>query len=358
MTTLSRRAKDVIEAAFERSVDGGKASPLVGSRLHDFGMRGCTCVEQSVLGGVAHLLNFDGTDTMPAAFYAQFSLNGGKPVGQSIPASEHSVMTAHRTERAALEAMIDAFGGGAFACVMDSYDYAAALSDLLPAVASRQLGRGGFMVLRPDSGDPVDTVLQALRAAEAVFGVATNSLGYKVPLGCGVIQGDGINLPTLRRILDAVQDAGFSAQAVAFGMGGGLLQKVNRDTLSFATKLSHITYADGTARDVMKAPKTDVSKCSLPGILQVRRDGGVPTAYAVPDTGRGTPLVSPGDNLLRVVYNHKPVPGVWDEDFTTVRERVVREWAAAPPKADAVSAQLKALIAEISPEHAERWAGA
>ena len=42
-----------------------------GSRLHDFGCRGCTCAEQTVLGGVAHLLNFDGTDTMSAAYYAQ-----------------------------------------------------------------------------------------------------------------------------------------------------------------------------------------------------------------------------------------------------------------------------------------------
>ena len=54
-------------------------------------------------------------------------------------------------------------------------------------------------------------------------------------------------------------------QAVAFGMGGGLLQKVNRDTMSFATKLSHIVYADGSRRDIMKAPSSDTSKASLPG---------------------------------------------------------------------------------------------
>ena len=48
-------------------------------------------------------------------------------------------------------------------------------------------------------------------------------------------------------------------------MGGGLLQKVNRDTMSFATKLSHIVYADGSQRDIMKAPSSDTSKTSLPG---------------------------------------------------------------------------------------------
>ena len=169
-----------------------------------------------------------------------------------------------------------------------------------------------------------------------MFGADTNGKGFKVPQGCGVIQGDGVTYEGIVKILDAVLDAGFSAearshlawlvclvsaarctcsgwssvlyvrvcslcvcgavcscpacaaaghvqlspapqwsaateacelQAVAFGMGGGLLQKVNRDTMSFATKLSHIVYADGTQRDIMKAPSGDTSKASLPGQL-------------------------------------------------------------------------------------------
>ena len=71
VATLSRRARDRIEVAFEQSVQGGASNPLLSSRLHDFGFRGCTCLEQSVLGGVAHLLNFDGSDTLSAAYYAQ-----------------------------------------------------------------------------------------------------------------------------------------------------------------------------------------------------------------------------------------------------------------------------------------------
>jgi hypothetical protein len=60
-----------VEAAFEATSDGGASSPLVPSRLHDFGFRGCTSVEQSVIGGCAHLLSFTGSDTMSAAYYAQ-----------------------------------------------------------------------------------------------------------------------------------------------------------------------------------------------------------------------------------------------------------------------------------------------
>jgi len=100
---------------------------------------------------------------MSAAFYAQFQLNGGKPVGNSIPASEHSVMTAFRTEKEAMEAMISNFGEGVYACVMDSYDYQRALDSVLPSVASFKLEKGGFLVLRPDSGDIVESVLMGLR---------------------------------------------------------------------------------------------------------------------------------------------------------------------------------------------------
>ena len=223
VATLSRRCRDLIESAFDRSVDDAMRV-LIPSRLHDFGFRGCTCVEQSVIGGCAHLLNFEGSDTMSAAYYAQFVLNGGKPVASSIPATEHSVMMSHPNEQAAIRCMISKYGKGLFACVMDSFDYARALGEVLPSIASEKVAAGGFMVLRPDSGDPVTAVLMALRAAEKVFGCTTNGKGFKVVTGAGVIQGDGINMASLARILDAVMDAGYSAENVAFGMGGGLLQ--------------------------------------------------------------------------------------------------------------------------------------
>ncbi|CAL8467658.1 g7196 [Coccomyxa elongata] len=334
VATLSRRARDVLEAAFEQSVDGGAASPLLPSRLHDFGFRGCCTVEQSVLGGTAHLLSFDGTDTLSAAYYAQFELNDGEPIGLSIPATEHSVMTSWPSERDAILNMISHFGDGIFACVMDSYDYAKALSEVVPSIAEAKVGAGGYMVLRPDSGDPVETVLAGLEAAEKVFGVDVNKKGYKVPRGCGVIQGDGINLHKLSAILAAVLQKGFSAETVAFGMGGGLLQKVNRDTLSFATKLSHVVYADGTPADIMKNPVSDAAKISFPGALAVKRVHGIPTVF--PAEGGH---VSPEENMLRVVYDHGPVQNDW-KSFAKLRQQVAEEWTALPKAANVVSKPL------------------
>jgi nicotinamide phosphoribosyltransferase len=301
-------------------------------------------VEQSVLGGSAHLLNFFGTDTMPAAFYVQYILNNGNPIGTSIPATEHSVMTSWPTERAAIENMIEKFGDNIFACVMDTYDYTIALEKVLPAVYKKKLAKGGFMVLRPDSGDPVEVVLEALRAAEAIAGVTVNEKGFKVIPGFSVIQGDGINLKTLKDILDRVMEEGYSAENCSFGMGAGLLQKVNRDSMSFATKLNYIVYADGSTRNVMKFPKTDAGKRSLTGVLEVRvNEHGVPMVYPRDEK---TP---PELNLLKVVYDKRPVPGVW-EDFTTVRNRVQEQWAARPLKANVISEELEVTIEETIKE--------
>ncbi|ORZ35847.1 nicotinate phosphoribosyltransferase family-domain-containing protein [Catenaria anguillulae PL171] len=351
VATLSRRSKHAIAQSFVRTVDGCDphtgAHPLLNSRLHDFGFRGCTSVEQAVIGGSAHLLNFEGSDTVAACYYAQFHCNHGAPVASSIPATEHSVMTSWPSERAALANALDKFGAGVVACVMDSYDYVLALEKVLPAVKAVKLAKGGFLVLRPDSGDPVETVVQALRAADKVFGSQVNAKGFKVPNGCGVIQGDGINDETLVAILKAVEKEGYSSQAVAFGMGGGLLQKVNRDTMSFATKLSYLRMQDGVERDVMKVPKTDSGKTSLPGKLAVVYENELPMVYPL-----NHPTVAKlGGSKLQVVYDGtnpatRGKPFHWDS-FTQVRERVEAEWYKLPAIHDPVPEPLKAKQKEI-----------
>ena len=313
VATLSKHTKTLIEKAFEKSVDP-EFNWLLGSRLHDFGYRGCSTEEQALIGGSAHLLNFDGTDTMVAAAYAH-EMNNGVPFAQSIPATEHSVMTAWPTELDAVRNMIQHFGHGVFACVADSYDYDNFLTTVLPAVADEVKAKGGLMVVRPDSGDPVESVLKGLFACERAFGVTLNNKGYKVLNNSAVIQGDGIDIAIVDKILESALAAGFSAQNVAFGMGAGLLHKHNRDTMSFATKLSYIEYADGTKRNVMKAPKTDQGKTSLPGILKVIYDG---------DIRIGTEE-DIGKNLLVTVYDRGPIE-VKRDTFFDIRNRLNEQW--------------------------------
>eukprot|EP01091_Cochliopodium_minus_P009972 TRINITY_DN2579_c1_g1_i1.p1 TRINITY_DN2579_c1_g1~~TRINITY_DN2579_c1_g1_i1.p1 ORF type:complete len:510 (-),score=137.55 TRINITY_DN2579_c1_g1_i1:86-1615(-) len=336
VATLSRRIKDKIQKAFKESVDD-ESHFLIGSRLHDFGFRGCTSLEQATLGGSSHLLNFDGSDTLSACYYVQFHLNGGKPIGTSIPATEHSVMTSWPSEKDAIKNMMNRFGGEGkvYACVLDSYDYKNCLEHVVPSLKELKVEKKGFMVYRPDSGDPIEAVLMGLAAGEKTFGFTKNKKGFKVLNGVGVIQGDGINDQNVNQILEAVHKNGYSAQNVAFGMGGGLLHKMNRDTMSFATKLSHITYQNGTHRDVMKKPKTDPTKYSLPGEVKViRNEKGYPVVYPVEHPVEG-------ENLLQTFYDNGPVKDLKWPLFYEIRERIEKEWHNLDPLFDPISPQLK-----------------
>jgi len=163
--------------------------------------------------------------------------------------------------------------------------------------------------------------------------------GYKLIRGAAVLQGDAVTIESLQAILEAAKKAGFSAQNIAFGMGGGLLQKLNRDTMSFATKLCHITYADGTKRDIMKTPKADTVKISLPGEFAVKKnEQGIPIVYPKEVISENDP-----DNLLKVVYDHGKVCK-WEEDFATIRNRIAKEWPSLPRSYDIISPELKVKI--------------
>ncbi len=272
VATLSRYTRDLIEKAFRISVDDDDPNreKCLNSRLHDFGFRGCTSVEQSVIGGCAHLLSFNGSDTMSACYYAQTVLNGGKPVGFSIPATEHSVMTSWKSEMDAVMNLCEKFPGRFVSSVMDAYDYDRMLNVGLPMLKSTVEDKKCILIVRPDSGDPIEQVIKALDAAYiAHYRHSTNKKGFITFEYFAVLQGDGINYAKVREILNAVLDKGYAASNVAFGMGGGLLQKVDRDTMSFATKLCYMMDENGADVDVVKDPAGQEGKLSLGGKMTV-----------------------------------------------------------------------------------------
>jgi len=340
--TKSRHVWRVLRKAFDQSVDE-EFDFLLPSRLHDFGSRGVSSAETAMTTGAGHLLSFEGTDTMTAGWLAT-KWNDGEPVGESVMASEHSVMTAWPKEMEAVEHLIGITPEGQIlSCVADSYNYsstdrASFLWTILPQIAPLAQEQGILFVVRPDSGDPVKCVLEGLQACEAAFGATVNSKGYKVLNGAAVIQGDGIDSKILEAITRAVLNSGYSIQNVAFGMGGGLLQKQNRDTLKSAIKLCRIEYADGTVRDVMKKPSRDISKTSLPGLTIVNNVGSELKIY--PATGNGWEDYRNERDLLEVIWDCGPVDYEF-ETFAQMRERVDREWSKRPPHCDVLSPQMK-----------------
>jgi nicotinamide phosphoribosyltransferase len=245
-------------------------------KLHDFGFRGVSSVETAAIGGASHLVNFNGTDNLAGIVLAQ-RYYGARMPGFSIPAAEHSTLTSWGREHEldAYRNMLEQFPSGFVAVVSDSYDLMNACRALWGReLKSMILDRKGTLVVRPDSGDPPTILCEVLAILGDAFGVSVNSQGYKMlDPHIRIIQGDGIDRAMLNKILEAITVAGWSADNLAFGSGGGLLQKLHRDTSKYAFKCSSAR-VNGSERDVFKQPVTDQGKKSKAGRLRlVKRDG-------------------------------------------------------------------------------------
>lgn len=273
VATLSREIKKVIKRYLEET---GDVSGL-DFKLHDFGYRGVSSEESAAIGGMAHLVNFKGTDTMIALEAAE-AYYGEDMAGFSIPAAEHSTITAwgEEFEYEAYENMIKQFGNGAlYAVVSDSYNIYNACENIWGTMLKEKvLAAPGILVVRPDSGVPHEVVRQITEILGNKFGYTVNEKGYKVLNKVRVIQGDGITIDEIGRILEALKIRGWSADNVAFGMGGALLQQCNRDTQKFAIKASSMV-RNGKIKDVYKAPVTDNGKRSKRGRLKLVNNGGI-----------------------------------------------------------------------------------
>lgn len=277
VATLSWKCKAIIRAGLEQSSDD--VAGQLPFKLHDFGARGVSSGESAALGGMAHLVNFMGSDTLEAIMAARRYYDADM-AGFSIPAAEHSTMTSwgRAREAAAYENMLDAFDGEGrlVAVVSDSYDLDAAVADIWGgSLREKVLTRKGTLVVRPDSGDPIETPLRTVKKLWEKFSGTTNSKGFRVlDPHVRVIQGDGMNIGSIARLVDRMIEEGFAIDNIAFGMGGGLLQHVNRDTLRFAMKANAMKDGDGNWRDVSKKPATDPTKGSKAGRQAVLWENG------------------------------------------------------------------------------------
>lgn len=275
VATVSRACRTIIARYLDETADNLNGLPF---KLHDFGARGASSEETTAIGGLAHLVNFMGTDNLSAIMTAR-RCYGADMAGFSIPAAEHSTITSwgRAGETAAYANMLKQFGGKdkLVAVVSDSYDFWNAIDNLWGDELKAEVETmGGTLVIRPDSGEPVQVVPEAVERLMAKFGYTVNTKGYKVLPDCvRVIQGDGVCAASIEAILEEMKKRGLSADNVAFGMGGELLQKVNRDTQKFAMKASAICI-NGKWRDVYKDPITDQGKRSKKGRLALTRING------------------------------------------------------------------------------------
>lgn len=256
VATLSAKIKEVVKMYYVETASAESAASI-DFVLNDFGFRGVSSVESAGIGGMAHLLSFRGSDTVIANAYAKEYYHAQAVPGASVPATEHSVMTM-RGEAGELDMfkhILQTYPTGVVACVSDSFNIFRACADYWGTdLKEMVLNRQGTLVIRPDSGDPGLTLLSIFDILFDKFGFTINDKGYRVlPPQVRVIQGDGVDYNSILHIYQVLKMNDISAENLVLGMGGALLQKVDRDTQKFALKCSYAEI-NGIPTDVRKSP--------------------------------------------------------------------------------------------------------
>lgn len=256
---------------------------------HDFSFRGMGGVEAACLSGMAHLLSFTGTDTMPALDYVDAYYPGDNGlVGASVAATEHSVMSAGgaHDERGTVSRVLKLYPRGIVSIVSDTWDLWHMLVSIIPSLRDVIMEREGKLVIRPDSGDPLLIICGdpgapygtprhkgVIQLLWETFGGTVTATGHRVlDPHIGAIYGDAINYDRAEAICNRLAELNFASTNVVLGVGSFTYQYVTRDTYGFAVKATW-ALVNGEGRDLFKKPVTDTGeKFSAKGRIAVQRD--------------------------------------------------------------------------------------
>ena len=323
VATLSREIKKVVTQYFdETATEEAKAG--IDFVLNDFGFRGVSSSESAGLGGSAHLINFLGSDTLIGSVYAKRYYGAEKAPGLSVPATEHSICTlkGEKGELDIFKHILDTFPTGIVACVSDSFNIFRACSEYWGEELKDQiLKRDGVLVIRPDSGDPVQTLLAIFKILFEKFGYTTNEKGFKVlPPQVRVIQGDGVNYDSIIEVFQALKENGISAENLVLGMGGALLQKLDRDTQKYALKCSYAEI-NGEAIDVQKSPTEMNEKGEIVGSFKKSKAGKLKLIKIAGEYKTVREQEYPDkDDILETVFENGKIVKVYT--FNEIKENV------------------------------------
>ncbi len=288
--TIAKQYRKVLDKyAFETS----SIEDFVSWQGHDFSMRGMGGIEAAVTSAAGHLLSFTGTDTIPAIDFLEeyYNANSDKElIGGSVAATEHSVMcmgTNDREFETFKRLIVDVYPKGIVSIVSDTWDLWKVLKDYLPKLKEEIISREGKVVIRPDSGDPVDIICgnpngQTQEECKGVvellwdvFGGHINTKGYKelIPQ-IGAIYGDSITIERASQICERLKNKGFASTNIVLGIGSFTYQYNTRDTFGFAMKATY-GEVNGEGRAIFKDPITDDgTKKSAKGLLKVELENG------------------------------------------------------------------------------------
>lgn len=291
--------------------------------VNDFGYRGTSGWEQSVRGGIGHLVHFSGSDNLPAmegveAYYGMADLL------TSVWATEHSVQLSFPNDlEYVLYQLKTAHPSQHVSIVMDGRDQDAFALEVIchpevQALVKYRFSQGGLTIWRPDTGKPIVNVCKYSDVIGACYGFSMNSKGYKkLNFGNGLIQGDGMDEHSIPALYNEYIKTGWAADNALTGSGGGLLYKdLDRDFNRWAIKPCEMSF-DGVRTPIAKVPKSDPSKTSKYGDVKLHPLGR--GEFMTIESGRETPAQFNGYiDALETVYEN----GIfYPQKFEDIRER-------------------------------------
>ena len=271
VATLSYECKKLIKSYLLQTSDNLERLEYM---LADFGARGVSSYESSEIGGASHLVNFYSTSTISALQCIKKYYYADLDKYITVPAAEHSTIISwgKNKESNAYQNIVNKFASyPRYAVVSDSYDYWYVVDKIWgEKFKDKIMNSNNTLIIRSDSGDPVEVVIKTLEILMQKFGFKVNKKGYKVLPKCiRVLHGDRVSLEKIEEVLEVLKVKKISGENISFGMGASLLQKVNRDNQQFAMKLSAIKKKDCDWEGVCKSPITEPKKHSKCGKLSL-----------------------------------------------------------------------------------------
>ncbi len=277
---------------------------------HDFSARGLDPFSM-LASGLGHATSHKGSDTLiviPGSRYFYREEEDSMPIF-SVNASEHSVSTTKIFtvgEKQMISDWLKEFDKGILSIVSDTFDLWKLITEYVYELKDEILAREGKLVIRPDSGDPVDIICGNPSISVAtinnskfekkgviellwdIFGGTINEQGYKVlDPHIGAIYGDSINLDRQVEIYKKLEAKGFASTNIVLGVGSFTYQWNTRDTLGWAAKGAWFEN-NGVGIDIYKEPITDDgTKKSLKGLIQVDENFNVKTECSKEEECKG-----------------------------------------------------------------------
>lgn len=279
--TIADLYKRILTSYAEKTGDTSKVFNQAG----DFAMRGMSSPESAYRTAGGHLLSFGGSATVSVREYLKAFYAAQNDVLVYTPSTEHSVMCSYGEEEteAFKHLITKVYPSGNISIVSDTYDLWNVVDNVLPQLKDIIMNRDGKVVIRPDSGDPVDIIcgdknsnIETVRKGIVerlfeIFGGTINTKGYKeLDPHIGVVYGDSITPDRAKRICEGLMNKGFASTNTSLGIGSYTYQYVTRDTFGFALK-GTAEEVNGKFKAIQKRPATDTGnfKKSQKGIVAV-----------------------------------------------------------------------------------------